>query len=1100
MTDFNHIDDVDAFCSKLYSGDKNATLSVTSEGWRGVVDRIGLPLLQAVLQQSTSAYSIIFVSRAASECLESLFSDVAQLTQFALSVYDLLRIRDAELNAAAKLALRQLVCATVQRGYRHSPTLAQMPSAVCTSCMSAITRESELGSFQVGCEVLTDLVATFGERRMATFASDVSVAKSFRDEHLISIFDLAVEGIKTIPPMCRSASNAALRLLLQVLEFDFSCDSIGEGEEDAITRNYPDSWAAHLVDVSLLERLWDLYRVENIEVDAVQGILEAITILISLRQSLFTDVEVRQRWIEMALLQTHIAMERRTHMDDEESLKAFARLLNRIKPNCELNELIQLSVFPRWMDSCLGFTKQCFANWRHASTAILSLLSMWSRLVEAKSYTKYDTTTLLNGALQVVHMYLGYMRSRVQVYTADLEKSMRNDANGAKHLSCSHIDYALDDDKEGVRLEMEFVMKLVMSSGIEAWRALEANAEYAAQALLSQIRPDTSTLTADHILAVEEGAWSLHLLSGALQADGVLDSGSVHILAMLLHGLMQMNRISSRAPCVGHLPHDVMGHFAEASTQVLSSILAKTVSVYVQSNRKTSAFVEQLTNRLRQCSEIDTTTTFAVYFLNVAVHTLWVLLSLDNVPPEVRIDALKVLDEWTSTPSILRSMRETRSYHLLLNLSQQAMPLPLQDAALLRGRYLFVRVVAQVRFLDSSSLTDSVINTLISPLLVRISELLYSPSRDNAANALQLKLMLNDLRGIFSCAERRPYRALLDIFDPTLSSLANCVFERDVDGTAALTQLLQLVGEITLNKSQRIVFGPHSTRPVQLFHFASQVTIRAARLCCTALSGPATAEADTSDPLFDLRWKQLRLTLTLGQHILQGGLCNLGLLQFYQDASLRDTLGSIWTLLRSVQYTDCLTRPKVGVAVIKMVGVLATRFFHWFWAEQPPLEVFALVGLVEALAFPSNMQQSDAALQAEALQTMERLVNCCWVRTTYPKEEETQAAAMRAVLLQCDPIIFHRLTTCCLERSVAAENHAVRKLLLPLFYVEGPAFGEVAQYFCSRGTTPEAVQVLQEQFTDIQRQLATPGDVTTDTMHELQNALQSIVDLLRRHV
>jgi len=222
MTEFNCIDDVDAFCSSLYSGDKNATLCVTSEGWRGVVDRIGLPLLQAVLQQSTSAYSIIFVSRAVAECLESLFSDAAQLTQFALSVYDLLRIRDAELSAPAKLALRQLVCVIVQRGYRHSLTLAQMPSAVCASCMSAVAMQSEQNNFRVGCEVLTDLVATFGERRMATFASDVSVAKSFRDDHLVRIFDLAVEGVKTVQLLSRPASNAALRLLLQVLNFDFS--------------------------------------------------------------------------------------------------------------------------------------------------------------------------------------------------------------------------------------------------------------------------------------------------------------------------------------------------------------------------------------------------------------------------------------------------------------------------------------------------------------------------------------------------------------------------------------------------------------------------------------------------------------------------------------------------------------------------------------------------------------------------------------------------------------------------------------------------------------------------------------------------------------
>ncbi|KAG5485042.1 hypothetical protein LSCM1_07122 [Leishmania martiniquensis] len=1104
MTEFNRIDDVDAFCLKLYSGEKGATLKVTVDGWRRIIDEIGLHLLMAVLQESTSTYSIMFVSRAASECLETLFGDADELTQFTLSVYELLCIRDAGLNAAAKLALRQLVCAAVQRGYQYSHTLAQMPSSVCASCSSSMHAGDQGDRLRVGCEVLADLVVTLSERRMTTFASDVSIAKSFRDDHLLSVFRLAVRVVKEVQPSCRTVVAAGLKLAQHVLEFDFACDTIhSEAEENPLTRTYPDNWAADLQDVQLMDRLWCLYRMTDLEPDVAHTLLEVLTSLVSLRKSFFPNAELRPRWYAIVLLQTHLVMERFLHLEDEETLSAFARLLNRIKPNCDLSELMQLVEFSPWLRSLCSFTRQCLANWRHASTSLLSLLSVWGRLIEAKSYATQDTMEMLHCGLQVVGGYLECLHSRIQAFTMELAKLMSGDSAAMRqaHSNSVPVGYVLDDDEEGARLEIELLLKVVIGCGEEGWKILETNSEQVSRSVLEHIRPNASAVLADHIVLMEEEAWSLHLLSAALYSDAAIGSGAARVLSMLLHSLLLLQRFTSHVGFLDNLPGSVRGHVAAASTRVLAAILSKTVSVYVVSNRKTSAFVEQLSSQLRQCGEMDTGSTFGTYFLNVAVHVMWIILSATNVPDEVRVEALQLLDEWTSTSSVLRLLKETRSYTYLMNLHNESIPAPLQRPVALRARYLFIRCVAQVRFLDASALTDSVVNTLMEPVLARISQAVYAAvtAASIAESTGPLTLALCDLRGILSCTERRPYRVVMDMIEPFLYPLADAVLHESSCGEETVAQLLELVNEMSLNKNQRIVFGAHSAKSVHIFRYVSRVVVRSARLAHLVLEGSATGSSaqTASPPLVEWGWKVMRLGLSAAHHILQGGWCNLGVLQLYEDTALASLLSSVWGLLCRSPTHECMVRSKVRVAVVKVVNVLAARFFHDFWAKQAPSEVCAVVGFVESLAFPTSVNTVEAAQQDEALQTMDRLVNCCWVRTAYPIEELQQAAFMKSTLLRADAMMFHRLVTCALERSVAADNHAMRKLLLPLFYVEGSAVSEVAQYFCSRATTPTAAHALQAQFSDIQRHVTARGDITSKTMDELASALHTLMNTLK---
>ncbi|KPI86940.1 hypothetical protein ABL78_3986 [Leptomonas seymouri] len=1104
MSEFNRIDDVDAFCLKLYSGDQKATLKVTSEGWRQIIDEMGPGLLLAVLQHSTSAYSIMFVSRAASECLETIFSDADQLTQFTTSVYDLLCARDAQLNAAAKLALRQLVCVAVQRGYRYSPTLAQMASSVCTSCLSFISNETQWDRLRVGCEVLADLVVSLNEHRMSTFASDVSIAKSFRDEHLLHVYRLAVAIVKQVPPSCRCVVAAALRLAQRVLDFDFTCDAgVADVEDNPVTRTYPEDWTPFLVDVSFVDRLWSLYRITDWEAEVSQSVLEVLTALVSLRKAIFDDAAVRQHWHSVMLLQTQLVMKRYTHLEEEETLGVFARLLNRIKPNCEMDEMMQQDVFPRWIESLRDFTKQCLTNWRLASISLLSLLSTWARLIEARSYATQDTSAMAQAALEVVKDYLDCIHSRVHAFTTELGKLMSSDDPGANaQRLLTHnmpMEYMLDDDREGVRLEMEFVLKIVTGCGEEAWGVLEANAEEVGQVVLSQLRGASPTLSADHVLAIEEGAWSLHLLSAALLSAGAVDQGAPHVLAMLLHSLVQLREYAAGTDSLDRLPSLVRGHFASSAVQALGTVFAKTVSVYVHSNRKTSAFVEQLSARLRQCEEMDTVCVFGVYFLNLAVYALWAVLNAANVPGEVRIEALELLDEWTSTPSVLRLLKETQSYKLVMTLSPKSFPAPLREADAFAARYLFVRCVAQALFFDSTTFTDNAVNVLMEPLLLRITEALSYPTSQSAADLqAALALTLCDVRGVLSCTERRPYRIVMDMIEPSLYPLADAALHESSGNQLAVIQLLKLVNELAVNKSQRIVYGVQSARPVLIFRYASHVLVRSARLAHLALeSGAAAPHQDAQPPLVEWGWKVMRLSLTVACSIIQGGWCNLGILQYYSDPALTNALDSVWRLLSTLPRREFAARPKVCTAVVKTVNALSCRFFHWFWVKQPPSEVSAVVGFVEALAFPASAGAVESAQQNDALQALDRLINCCWVRTMFPTEEAQQAAAMKTMLLRADALIFHRVASCALERSVAADNHAVRKLLPSLFYVEGDALAAVANYFCTRGISLAASQALRLQFAEIQRQISATPDITNESINELQNSLHTLMDTLK---
>ncbi|KAF5223861.1 hypothetical protein ECC02_003049 [Trypanosoma cruzi] len=1015
----NNLEGVEGFSSLLYGGDKAALQLLTEIGWDGMAAAMGLSLMQKVLQESTSAYAIFFVSQTLRQLVKSKFgtADLVSLESF---LSWLIVQRHNSLNASSVDVLIRLLCAVVKQGFCDAPELQSFPHRV-TAALKLEESNCSDGHIALSCAILVAFIEE-AERAEGTARSLINhkrMITCFRNACLLPIFRAASQCLKRIQQTDGKAICGLVALVKRILLFDFTC-SCDEAADDVMTCEFPLEWAADLVDQGLLVKLFDLYATPVTNPSFLCDVLEAITPLVSVNAPLYSSRQQQAEWMNKILSATLSIMESRSHLEEATVLREFCRLLNRIKPNFTIDEMRKAPCYQRWVRAVAEFTKLCFQNWHHARQSFLSLTSIWAKLVGSQSYCK-DGCTLFE--LLAPDVCLSYMMSHQ-------EQAVRFATSGEASL---FGEYILDEDAETSSLEFEFVSQILRFCGEEAEKYIAKEISSLLEALkIPEVRSSPQLFC-----VCERLAFIITLASSWLGSYRFSRNGRALDSTVLL-ACLNVVRQSSQMNFSRSLPSATSRHFHRSLLAFLRFAWHITLLNRMDGSKK-------LQESLQLSLAAKDFGTLATFILELVVDE--VLDCVCSCSDQTVFEAIHLLSEMAQSPStavVLRKLPQFDDTRLVLDASN--VKTSRNAAVFYRVEYHLSRIRAQVHFLGCNS--ESSRADFVRPLFEELETCLRGGMAVADGQLDSFTRVICLWRGVFrSCVGQNEYNVLLRRFFPCLFLLTQQL--QNQLGTVCGVQLLRLINEITENRYRRINFGANGVEGYHLFREVSSSLEMAVHLVRRALGSGELC-------LGEWGLKCLRILIHTGRNILSGGYCNLGVLRLYEDKALKTCLTVLWQAMMLVDRHRFCQYEKLAKAYLMLAGELLRDLHLWFLCEVPVGELLHVIHMLEnSLGYYISGSASLASQSADALGIFTGVLCCAECDSVEHRDRVCGS------LLHADPNLFSRLLRLTLDVVLSRKypSSKAEVLLRSLIALDGESFrrlaGEFAEIALSAGKDAE---------------------------------------------
>jgi len=250
----------------------------------------------------------------------------------------------------------------------------------------------------------------------------------------------------------------------------------------------------------------------------------------------------------------------------------------------------------------------------------------------------------------------------------------------------------------------------------------------------------------------------------------------------------------------------------------------------------------------------------------------------------------------------------------------------------------FYRILSRLVFRGSN--IDH-FDKFITPFTLQLTQLSNVPNLRTLPRQMldQLVLLIHKLRGMVNAINSMAvYNAFFEWFFVTngFSSLILRIVESFWDDPPVLHPALSFYAELICQRSQRIRFDSNSPNGIILFKetckiistYGNRIMMlqRPEDSQTTNLVDAAEAAQDAdntndqqnksattrSNDLYDIKLKGISYVLELVWHSLSGGYINFGIMQYYNDPSLKQCLTLTLQLVMSVRFTEILGFPRIA--------------------------------------------------------------------------------------------------------------------------------------------------------------------------------------------
>lgn len=327
-----------------------------------------------------------------------------------------------------------------------------------------------------------------------TLSDHRKVAVSFRDDCLLEVFETSLRMLNEIATKNVSLDgipasgtkdaedyllNQVLNLITACLNFDFIGVLPDESSDDTNSLQVPNSWTDRIKSGNSLRLLFNIYkgcttgkiplipdqpppsiqavknstksvptRPFNISSERAAQTLECISLLISVRRSLFATDKERRTFLSNVIRGVYDILREDQGLDHEDCYHRFCRLLSRIKSNYPLTDLINVEGYSEWLELTANFTIESCKNPSWSSNSMHYILGLWSKLVAGVPYANAQGATGLSGNVNSTALLANYVPQIINSYINGRVNSIFNDDQEGALDELNNIDQIQDQLEE----------------------------------------------------------------------------------------------------------------------------------------------------------------------------------------------------------------------------------------------------------------------------------------------------------------------------------------------------------------------------------------------------------------------------------------------------------------------------------------------------------------------------------------------------------------------------------------------------------------------------------------------------------------------------
>lgn len=977
MSRFSTTDDITRFAHALFSGDKQATMEVTSShGWTALAKEIGPEKVKELFSSSLDTYTILLACKVLSKAYSALFVSFNELSLCLSYVFTTLRNNYSSHTVDSRSAIRAMIANIIRKCY-NSTSISSIPSQLCREATEHLnSKDCDVDFCCLIFELLGDISSEMyrydeeeGDHRV--WVCHQLVRQQFEKDHLTRIVELAVSGFikyanrfvgdKIMSLL--SLTSAIFRVFIRDEEEDVAPQSIGS--KSISLKNL-----SLIMDPSLYEKLWALLCQ-----DKFQGDVSALKIFIvkmieimkmcvcfpCLRVQDSSDelLSIRQpRWLSLTLIQSGMLVQRllpnfpsggeRLSSDDEDVLHSIISLLSLVKFQYSLEEMMKSPESTTvWIQGLVELTQYVLQHTRPYSTFYslrTSLMSIWKRLsVAALSIPKEEVRGRLSEKAEGVILTLCQHCESLIIF------SFQEIHCWDEQLNATELDDSIDEFVSFLHLVCSRRMCYVWKENV--WQPLLNEVINALNGSTIVDSEGTPIRLQDACLKrlVRELSMQCAIIR-VLEEDNCCEKEDADAIARIL--FQSISVIRRILDCSAFLMANNF-HFLEEYLRRVFILVRGLLHLNSCLRQKRKDSVCFLLGQWIEGSSESQKTTVNSAMVEMGMNGIYVCLRVHWASDKLKKDALDLLEYLVFNPTTLSLIKANEdpnwSYVLLKGFCEEN-----RDINLIHfdSRYLYARCLAQL-FLHQNVSTSS---SRESPLLFsQLRQQLENHGLRSAASpSLSLSFLICEARGILSCcATVEHFAGFLDAVEPFIHNIAVAVLRGgSCIGQDDTLEFLKLFSEIVKNRQRRINFGCYSVRPIYLIRFVRDVAVQISE----ALLHDNSPE--NANSLRDSEWYGEATTLLFSTtlNILKGNFCNFAVFKLYNDTALEEILESVWKIASQLTLSDYVERSDLCRVSLSIWKELGNPYFDWFWSGK---KTKRLICIFDELAYNDRIVMQD---------------------------------------------------------------------------------------------------------------------------------------------
>ncbi|KAI5074563.1 hypothetical protein GOP47_0010524 [Adiantum capillus-veneris] len=935
-------------------------------------------------------------------------------------VVSYLGTRGRELQSFVTTSLIQLLCRITKLAWYDDDRFREIVKEATTFLTQATTEH-----FYIGLKIFNQLVAEMNQANGGLpLMHHRKIACSFRDLALFQIFQISLTSLRQLngDGTDERLKEQAINLALKCLSYDFVGTSLDESSEDLGTIQIPSSWRPILEDTATLQLFFDYYAATKPPLS--KEALECLIRLASVRRSLFAGETERSKFLTHLMNGTKDILQKAQGLADHDNYHEYCRLLDRLKINYQLSELVSVEGYNDWIRLVAEFTIKSLQSWQWASNSVYYLLGLWSRLVSSVPFLKIDSPTFLDG--YVPKITEAYITSRFDSVQAVVQNSISEDPLDNEELLQDQLDslpYLCRFQYEKTSLYVIQLMEPILQSYTEA----------------AKITPSMG----NDELSVMEGrlTWLVHIIGAIIKGRQSSNSGaeSQEIidgeLAARVFQLIQVTDTGSH-----------IQRYGQRSKQRLDLAMLcffqNFQKVYVGDQAMHSS--KQLYARLSELLGLQD----HLLVLNVIVGKIATNLKCYTQASDVIEQTLHLFQELAAGYMSGKLLLKLDAVNFILgHHTREYFPF-LDDFSCSQNRTTFYATLGRLLFSEDSPIKFKPAMEPIQQVLLTLEATPDSAFRTDVVKFTLIGLM-RDLRGIaMATNSRRTHGLLFDWLYPAHMPLLLRAISHWTDTPEVTTPLLKFMAEFVFNKSQRLTFDSSSPNGILLFREVSKLIV--------AYGTRIMALPTPSDP-YSFKYKGIWIMLTILTRALAGNYVNFGVFELYGDRALADALDIGLKISLWIPLEDIMGFRKLARAYFALLEVLC----HNHTSVIVMLETSTFTRIVGSLE--AGLKCLDLSISTQCASAVDNLAAFYFNNITSGENPNSQTAVQMARHISDCPTLFPEILKSLFEIVLfedCANQWSLSRPMLSLILINEQIFNDLK------------AQILSSQPPDQQQRLA----------------------------